>query len=86
MNSLAAEWIEKAEADFHSAQREYRALKHPNYDSACCHAQKSVEKYMKAFLQEKEVLFPKTHSLIELLELCLQKIRFLSFSGVYWKD
>lgn len=49
MNSLTAEWIEKAEADFHSAQREYRARKHPNYDAACFHAQQSIEKYMKAF-------------------------------------
>jgi len=72
MNSLTAEWIEKAEADFHSAQKEYRALKPPNYNAACFHAQQSAEKYMKALLQENEVLFPKTHNLIELLKLCLQ--------------
>jgi HEPN domain-containing protein len=37
----------------------------------CFHCQQSVEKYLKAFLLEHQVAFPKTHSLIELLELCL---------------
>lgn len=43
----------------------------PNFDAVCFHCQQSVEKYLKAFLLEHQVAFPKTHSLIELLELCL---------------
>ena len=39
MNTLTAEWVEKAEGDFHSCLREVRARKHPNHDSACFHAQ-----------------------------------------------
>jgi hypothetical protein len=35
MKPVAREWIAKAEADFLSAQREFRARKHPNYDAAC---------------------------------------------------
>ena len=35
MKAAAREWIEKAEADFSSAGREYRARKNPNYDAAC---------------------------------------------------
>ena len=30
-----------------------------------------TEKYLKAFLQEHGQAFPKTHNLVELLELCL---------------
>ena len=35
MKATAREWIEKAEADFLSAGREYRARKRPNFDAAC---------------------------------------------------
>jgi HEPN domain-containing protein len=71
MSELTAEWVEKAEGDFATAGRELRARRRPNYDAACFHAQQTAEKYLKAFLQEHRVAFPKTHSLIELLELCL---------------
>src|SRR5687768_9287243 len=71
MNDLTAEWVEKAEGDFASAGRELRARRQPNYDAACFHAQQTIEKYLKAFLQEHGVAFPRTHNLVELLELCL---------------
>ena len=71
MNDLTAEWVEKAEGDYATARRELRARRHPNYDAACFHAQQTAEKYLKAFLHELGVAFPRTHSLIELLELCL---------------
>jgi HEPN domain-containing protein len=71
MNELTAEWIAKAEGDYATAGRELRAQEYPNYDAVCFHAQQTAEKYLKAFLQENDVAFPKTHSLIELLELCL---------------
>lgn len=71
MNEIAVEWIAKAEGDFTTARRELRARRSPNYDASCFHAQQAAEKYLKAFLQDRGVYFPKTHSLIELLELCL---------------
>ncbi len=71
MSELTTEWIAKAEGDLATAGRELRARRSPNYDAACFHAQQTVEKYLKAFLQERGSYFPKTHSLIELLELCL---------------
>jgi len=71
MTPLAREWVDKAEGDFHSCQRETRARRHPNYDSACFHAQQCVEKYLKARLQEAGLFFPKTHDLDELLHLVL---------------
>lgn len=39
MSALVDEWITKAEQDYHSARRDYRARKFPNYDGAGFHAQ-----------------------------------------------
>ncbi|MFN8423259.1 MAG: HEPN domain-containing protein [Anaerolineae bacterium] len=72
MNALAIEWIEKAEGDFATAQRERRARTRPNYDAACFHAQQCAEKYLKALLAQHGAAFPKTHHLIDLLDLCLR--------------
>jgi HEPN domain-containing protein len=69
MKPLTREWVEKAEADFTSAQREFRARKQPNYDAACFFAQQSIEKYLKARLQEAEIEFGKIHDLGKLLDL-----------------
>ena len=71
MNALTAEWVSKAEGDYATAGRELRVDDRPNFDAVCFHAQQTAEKYLKALLQENQVRFPKTHSLIELLELCL---------------
>jgi len=71
MNAIQKEWIDKAEGDFITALREYRALKLPNYDSAGFYAQQCIEKYMKAFLQMHLIPFQKTHDLLALMELCI---------------
>jgi len=47
MKPLTCEWINKAEGDYASAQRELRARKLPNCDAACFHAQQCVEKHIK---------------------------------------
>ena len=72
MNELVKEWIDKAEGDYHSALREYRARKFPNYDAAGFHAQQSIEKYLKAILQLKSIRFEKVHDLLALVKLCSQ--------------
>jgi len=69
MKLLTREWIEKAEADFLSAHREFRARKMPNYDASCFFAQQCIEKYIKARLQEAEIEFGKIHDLVKLLDL-----------------
>jgi HEPN domain-containing protein len=69
MQPLTQEWLNKAEGDFATAQRELRARKTPNYDAACFHAQQCVEKYLKARLQEAVIPFGKTHNLVVLLDL-----------------
>ena len=72
MNPLTLEWVAKAEGDFITATREYRARKAPNYDAACFHAQQMAEKYLKAVLQEHAYAIPKTHSLVDLMALCMK--------------
>lgn len=52
MKATAREWIEKAEADFVSAGREYRARNRPNFDAACFFAQQCIDKYLKGRLAE----------------------------------
>lgn len=42
MKPVTKDWIEKAEGDFATAQREMRARKNPNYDAACFHAQQGM--------------------------------------------
>ena len=71
MKPLTHEWIEKAEGDFASAQREIRARKSPNYDATCFHSQQCIEKYIKARLQEADIQFGKIHDLSVLLDLVL---------------
>lgn len=71
MSEELDEWIEKAEGDYYSALREYRARKHVNNDSACFHAQQCVEKYLKAVLVSHSISFGKTHDLLPLLTACL---------------
>ena len=69
MKQLTLEWVEKAEEDFVSAQREYRARNKPNYNAACFFAQQCIEKYIKARLQEANIEFGKIHDLVKLLEI-----------------
>jgi len=71
MKPLTDEWVEKAEGDFRSAQRELRVRSHPNYDLVCFLSQQCAEKYLKGLLAEKDVRFAKTHDLEELLDLLL---------------
>ena len=73
MRPITAEWIAKAEGDYAMLQREMRARKDPNYDGACFHAQQCIEKYLKGYLVESCIRFSKTHDLVVLLELTLQK-------------
>ncbi len=70
MNVLVKEWIKKAEGDYNTALREYRARNTPNYDAAGFHAQQCIEKYLKAILQKHNKPFLKIHDLLTLMESC----------------
>jgi HEPN domain-containing protein len=71
MNPITLEWVEKAEGDFATAERELAVRVDPNYDAVCFHAQQCAEKYLKARLQEAGIPFGKTHDLSMLLSMLL---------------
>lgn len=73
MNPLALEWIEKAEEDYNSARWLQQS---PNavHNSICFHVQQCIEKYLKAWLQETNIPFSKTHDLQELLDLIVPTV------------
>ena len=71
MKPITDEWIVKAEEDWISMLRSYRARKDPSYNVACFHAQQCAEKYLKARLVEAGTAFPRTHDLLFLLSLVL---------------
>jgi HEPN domain-containing protein len=48
MKQITREWIEKAEGDFATAEREAAVDQSPNYDAVCFHTQQCAEKYLKA--------------------------------------
>lgn len=59
-------WIELALEDEKMAEL---AHKEKLYNQVCFHCQQGAEKFLKAFLLEKDGRFPKIHSLTELLVL-----------------
>ena len=71
MHGLVLEWVQKAEGDSASAERELRARKAPNYDAACFHAQQCAEKYLKALLTQRDLPFRPIHDLEVLLSLII---------------
>ena len=68
MKPLTLEWIDKAERDYETMERESRVSKNPNPDAVCFHAQQCVEKYLKARLCEAGERVPKIHDLNALLD------------------
>jgi HEPN domain-containing protein len=71
MNELTREWVDKAEADFYSADLLLHAGEYPLSEPACFHCQQCAEKYLKAYLQEHEVNFERRHDLMPLLSMCV---------------
>ena len=68
MNPLTQEWAEKADEDFTAIQA-LLAAGVPVHNVICFHAQQCIEKYLKAWLQEANYRFSRTHDLIVLLDL-----------------
>jgi HEPN domain-containing protein len=62
-------WAEKAEEDFALTKSSLQRKK-PLLTGACFHAQQCAEKYIKALLISKKAIFPKTHDLLMLNNLC----------------
>lgn len=65
---ILGQWVHKAETDLDAAEsllESQRPLLYP----ASFHCQQAAEKYLKAFLVSRQVDFPKTHDIEELLDL-----------------
>ncbi|RKU21498.1 DNA-binding protein [Candidatus Poribacteria bacterium] len=73
MNPLTVEWVENAEEDYAVVQQLQQG-QNPIYNAICFHAQQCVEKYLKAWLQEQNIPFPRTHDLKELLKLVVPSV------------
>jgi HEPN domain-containing protein len=69
MTVVTREWVRKAEADFDAVLILRRSRKPSRHDIIRFHCQQSVEKYLKARLQESGARVPRTHDLEELLKL-----------------
>ena len=82
VRDITLEWVGKAEEDAAVAEREHRVRKQPSPGAVCYHAQQCVEKYLKAILQEQGAPIPKSHDLVNLLELC----RFDPISVLFDRD
>src|SRR5438093_8565083 len=73
MNGDTKEWVEKAEGDFEGAIQLSKKRSIRTAHLLCFACQQSAEKYLKAFLVERNVRFSKTHDLeIALLPLCMK--------------
>jgi HEPN domain-containing protein len=68
IRKIVGEWVHKADQDITSAEALF--LRDPPllYPS-CFHSQQAAEKYLKAYLTRRQVEFPKTHSIREILNL-----------------
>ena len=73
INPLTLEWIQKAEGDYDAIALHQQVVS-PNFDLICFHAQQCAEKYLKAWLQEANIPFDKTHDLVKLLDLIVLTI------------
>jgi HEPN domain-containing protein len=62
------EWLKLADEDFGAAQSLIDG-ENNFFGIACFHAQQACEKYLKAYLVFKGIVFPKTHDLEYLLEI-----------------
>ena len=70
MNPLTEEWVRKAEGNYSVTQQVLQA-QNPVNDVICLQVQQCVENYLKAWLQEANIPFPRTHDLQELLNLII---------------
>ena len=69
MKASTREWVVKADEDFLAASALNRRRSKPLWNVVAFHVQQTVEKYLKARLEEAGLSIPKTHDLLHLLNL-----------------
>jgi HEPN domain-containing protein len=77
MKRHTAQWVLKAEEDIEVA-RTLAAVANPCRNVTCFHCQESADKYLKALLQERGQVAPRTDNLHDLLSLLLPQDATLS--------
>lgn len=69
MKEKTVEWIAKAETDYSAARFLLERNEAEIVDAVCFHCQQCAEKYLKGFLDEHDIAFPKEHPLAPLVKL-----------------
>ena len=65
---LVKDWVLKADQDLAAAEA-LLSRDSPLLSPSCFHSQQAAEKYIKAYLTWRQIEFPKTHDIGELLNL-----------------
>lgn len=65
------DWLAKAENDLKAAKGILYYYEEPPTDTVCYHCHQTAEKSLKGFLVYSVGEIPKTHDLVELLNLCI---------------
>jgi HEPN domain-containing protein len=71
-NENVKEWLQLANDDLYSAKILNEAVRKP-YEIICYHCAQSVEKYLKGYLTFCDIIPKKTHDLVYLYNLCVEK-------------
>ena len=66
------EWFQIAGDDLYSAQMLNELVRKP-HEIICYHCAQSIEKYLKGYLTYNGIIPQKTHNLLILLEVCIEK-------------
>ncbi len=66
------EWMQIADDDMYSAQILHESVRKPS-EIICYHCAQAAEKYLKGYLAYQDIMAPKTHNLLFLHELCVEK-------------
>ncbi len=72
---VVREWVQKAENDLKNAVNTLKMGEDCPTDTVCFHAQQCVEKYLKAFLVSRDIDFPRTHDIGDLVDLMPRNFR-----------
>jgi HEPN domain-containing protein len=68
LRELVGQWLDRADADLAVAKRLLQD-EEPYAWAAAFHAQQAAEKFLKAVLVRRQIEFPKTHDLQQILSL-----------------
>jgi len=66
---LVRQWIQKAENDLRNAEHTLKLKANCPFDTVCFHAQQCAEKYLKALLVSRSIVFRPVHDLGVLVQL-----------------